>query len=199
MAVNMRELLRQPAHIVAPLLLGATLHASQITVRLVEVEAYGGVGQDAASHAFRGRTPRNAAMFGAPGTLYVYFTYGMHFCANITCGPEGEASAVLLRAGEVIEGADVARQRKPHLREHQWGQGPARLASLLQLDRSSNETSVLGAGPLRLMSLARASNISVGPRVGISQACEDPWRFWVSSSRSVSQYRPGRKRAPSAR
>src|SRR6059058_5080019 len=123
-------------------LLGCTLEADTsegtVAVRLVEVEAYRGA-DDAASHSFRGRTPRNAVMFGPPGHLYVYFVYGMHFCANITCLPDGEAGAVLLRAGEVVSDLDAARVRRPTARRAaDLARGPARLAALLGLNRADN-------------------------------------------------------------
>ncbi len=107
-----REFFDRPSHLVAPDLLGRVIVHGPVAVRLTEVEAYGGPGRDPASHTYRGRTPRNAVMFGHPGHLYVYFTYGMHFCANLVCLPEGSGSAVLLRAGEVIAGADSARCRR---------------------------------------------------------------------------------------
>ena len=107
-----REFFERPAEEVAPDLLGRVIAHGPVAVRLTEVEAYGLPGQDPASHVYRGRTERNAVMFGAPGHLYVYFTYGMHHCANLVCLPEGTGSAVLLRAGEVIRGAEVARARR---------------------------------------------------------------------------------------
>ena len=109
---DLRDLLAGPVLEVAPRLLGATLRHGDVAVRLTEVEAYDGA-NDAGSHAFRGRTPRTAVMFGPPGVLYCYFTYGMHVCCNVVTGPEGAASAVLLRAGEIVEGLDVARSRRP--------------------------------------------------------------------------------------
>lgn len=123
-------------------LLGCLVTAGGVTVRLTEVEAYGGLGADAASHAHRGRTPRNAVMFGPPGHLYVYFTYGMHWCANVVCGPEGEAAAVLLRAGEVVDGLAAARARRPAARaDRELARGPARLTAALGLDGAANGTS----------------------------------------------------------
>ncbi|MEW9531353.1 DNA-3-methyladenine glycosylase [Microbispora sp. NPDC049125] len=107
-----RDFFDRPSEEVAPGLLGRVIVHGPVAVRLSEVEAYGGPGQDPASHTYRGRTPRNAVMFGEPGHLYVYFTYGMHFCANLVCMPEGTGSAVLIRAGEVVAGLDVARARR---------------------------------------------------------------------------------------
>src|SRR5690606_16906565 len=109
---DLLDLLIRPADEVAPLLLGAHLTGRGVTVRLTEVEAYLGEA-DPGSHAFRGLTPRTRTMFGEPGHLYVYFSYGMHVCANVVCSPEGTASAVLLRAGEVVDGLELARERRP--------------------------------------------------------------------------------------
>ena len=107
-----RSFFERPSEQVAPDLLGRLVAFGPVTVRLTEVEAYGLPGVDPASHTYRGRTPRNAVMFGPPGHLYVYFTYGMHFCANLVCMPEGSGSAVLLRGGEIVEGIEVARARR---------------------------------------------------------------------------------------
>src|SRR5687767_15954370 len=118
-------------------LLGCTVEADTpdgtVAVRLVEVEAYRGA-DDPASHSFRGRTPRNAVMFGPPGHLYVYFTYGMHHCANVVCGGVGTPSAVLLRAGEVVEGVETARVRRPGATDRDLARGPARLCTALAID-----------------------------------------------------------------
>ena len=107
-----RSFYDRPALRVARELLGCVVTANGVSVRLTEVEAYDGA-NDAASHAYRGQTQRNAVMFGPPGHAYVYFTYGMHFCVNVVCGPVGTAAAVLLRAGEVVEGVERAQARRP--------------------------------------------------------------------------------------
>ncbi len=189
---------------VARTLLGWNLTAHGVTVRLTEVEAYSGLGADPASHAHRGRTPRNAVMFGPPGFLYVYQIYGMHFCANVVCGPEGEASAVLLRAGEVVDGLDVARQRRPAARrDRDLAAGPAKLMQVLALNRTANGTSVVdGTGPATLSPPdVPPAAIEAGPRVGVTSAHDVPWRFWIAGDPTVSAYRrhaPRRRTGPAA-
>jgi len=119
---------------VAPRLLGARLSVNGVTIRLTEVEAYGGEGEDPGAHSFRGMTRRNATMFGPPGHIYVYFTYGMHWCANVVCSPEGESSTVLLRAGELVDGLELARARRMKARsDAELARGPARLTTVLSL------------------------------------------------------------------
>ncbi len=182
-------------------LLGCTVEADTpdgpVAVRLVEVEAYRGA-DDPASHSFRGRTPRNAVMFGPPGRLYVYFVYGMHFCANISCLDDGEAGAVLLRAGEVVSDLDVARRRRPTARrDADLARGPARLAALLGLTRDRDGVDVTDPGsPVRVLAgpPVPAGRIVAGPRVGVASARDLPWRFWIDGSPEVSAYRPGRVR-----
>ena len=183
----------------APLLLGAVLVSEvgggRVAVRLTEVEAYEGT-DDPASHAYRGSTPRTAVMFGEPGHLYCYFTYGMHWCANIVCGVDGVASAVLLRAGEIVEGAELATSRRPAARApRDLARGPARLATALGLDRAANGLDLCAPdSPVRLQSLAsrRPRGVLAGPRVGITAAVERPWRFWLDGEPSVSTFKPGR-------
>jgi DNA-3-methyladenine glycosylase len=175
-------------------LLGCVVRAGDVAVRLTEVEAYDGVGSDPASHAHGGRTPRNAVMFGPPGYLYVYFAYGMHWCLNIVCGPAGAASAVLLRAGEVVDGLAVARTRRASARlDRDLARGPARLASALGIDGSANGTSVLdGSGPLTVSAAVRPIDpvlVRRGPRVGVAGAHDIPWRFWLDGDPTVSAYR----------
>ncbi len=184
-------------------LLGCTVEADTseglIAVRLVEVEAYRGA-DDPASHSFRGRTPRNAVMFGPPGHLYVYFVYGMHFCANISCLPDGEAGAVLLRAGEVVSDLAAAHVRRPTARRAaDLARGPARLAALLGLDRADNGLDLTDPGSrvrLRAGAPVPVDRVRTGPRVGVAAAHDTPWRFWIADSPAVSPYRPGRGAPP---
>jgi DNA-3-methyladenine glycosylase len=160
-----------------------------VAVRIVETEAYAGE-DDAASHAWRGPTPRTAVMFGPPGRLYVYFTYGMHHCANVVCGPDGIASAVLLRAGEVVHGVDLARaRRRPGVADRQLASGPANLAACLGLDTGWTGTDVVAAGSqlrLRAGDPVPDDAVLAGPRVGITRAVESPWRFRVAGNPHVS-------------
>jgi DNA-3-methyladenine glycosylase len=183
----------------APRLLGAVLASDvggqRVAVRLTEVEAYEG-SADPASHAYRGSTPRTAVMFGPAGYLYCYFTYGMHWCANIVCGVDGVASAVLLRAGEIVEGADFAATRRPASRStRDLARGPARLAAALGLARATDGVDLCSPNSLaRLVSMPTraARGIEAGPRVGISVATERPWRFWLPSEPTVSTFKAGR-------
>jgi DNA-3-methyladenine glycosylase len=183
-----------PVDQVAPSLLGATLRHGDVAVRLTEVEAYDGP-TDPASHAHRGRTARNAIMFGPPGHLYVYFSYGMHWAANVICGPEGHAAGVLLRAGEVIDGIEIARTRRDRARDRDLARGPGRLCAALRLSGEHKGCYLLGDGPVRLDPPSeRPEMIMSGPRVGVSLEADRPWRFWVARSRFVSDY----KRSPRA-
>jgi DNA-3-methyladenine glycosylase len=188
-----REFFARPSLEVAPKLLGCVVANGAVAVRLSEVEAYDGA-DDPGSHAFSGLTPRNEVMFGPPGHLYVYFTYGMHWCANLVCGPPGRAGAVLLRAGEVVAGAEVARQRRPAARtDRDLARGPARLASALGLSRADNGADVCTSGSvLRVLSGfgVEAKRIRSGPRVGLARAADRPWRFWIDGDPTVSVYRP---------
>jgi DNA-3-methyladenine glycosylase len=184
------DLLDGPVLEVAPRLLGSVLRHEGVAVRLTEVEAYDGP-SDPGSHAHRGRTNRNAVMFGPAGFLYVYFTYGMHHCANVSVGPEGVPSAVLLRAGEIVEGRDLAEHRRGTTRD--LARGPARLCQALALDLSHNGLD-LRQGALELG--APPGDISSGPRVGLRLAHDRPWRFWVTGEPSVSAYRPAKRRDP---
>lgn len=211
-----RAFFDRPVLEVARDLLGrVVVHSTQdgdVAVRLTEVEAYAGPG-DPGSHAARGRTPRTAVMFGPPGHAYVYFSYGMHWCANLVCGPEGTASAVLLRAGEVVGGLDLARSRRPAARRDvDLARGPARLAAALGLDRAQDGADLCApASALRVLdarppssSSPHAAEVLTGPRVGVSGEGGDgqryPWRSWLAGEPTVSAYRvaaPRRRRAGS--
>lgn len=197
---------------VAPRLLGAVLHSRGVSVRLTEVEAYRGEGADPGSHAFRGRTPRTEPMFGPAGTVYVYLSYGVHRCLNLVCGPTGEAGAVLLRAGEVIEGDELATLRRvAATRPREAGtasrpiaprdlaRGPARLATALAIELSDSG-GMLATGPLTLEPGAPQPphRIASGPRVGVSGpggTAEFSWRYWLVGEPTVSVYRPAVTRA----
>ena len=193
-----REALRGPALRLAPRLLGAVvvsdLGGARVAVRLTEVEAYEGA-DDPASHAFRGQTARTAVMFGEPGHLYTYFTYGMHWCANVVCGTDGVAAAVLLRAGEIVDGVDAAFVRRPAAgTARDLARGPARLATCLGLAADANGVDLCSeASPVRLESMRtrRPSGVVSGPRVGISVATDRPWRFWLDGERTVSAFKSG--------
>ncbi|KJK39761.1 DNA-3-methyladenine glycosylase [Lentzea aerocolonigenes] len=176
------------------LLLGSFLEAGDVRVRIVEVEAYRG-GDDPASHCYRGKTPRNEVMFGPAGFLYVYFVYGMHFCANVVTLTDGVPGAVLLRAGEVVDGEDVAFSRRPASRSAaELAKGPARLCKVLGLDRSQNGVDLTSPdSPVRLYAGDPAIDVRSGPRVGVAVAMDVPWRFWIDSP-AVSTYKRGGKR-----
>jgi DNA-3-methyladenine glycosylase len=195
-ALVRRDFLARPVLEVAPRLLGAVLRsttpAGVVAVRLTEVEAYDGP-NDPGSHAYRGRTARNAVMFGPPGHLYVYFTYGMHFCMNVSAGPDGQPSAVLLRAGEIVEGSELARERRgAAVPDRDLARGPARLCTALGIDRAANDADLLAQGSaVQLLSGPGFAGVpETGPRVGLREAADRPWRFWIGDDPTVSVYRP---------
>jgi DNA-3-methyladenine glycosylase len=183
--------------VVAPALLGCWVVTDRpegrVVLRLTELEAYSGAGEDPASHAHRGPTPRAAIMFGPPGRLYVYFSYGVHWCANVVVGPEGRGSAVLLRAGEIVAGEPVARSRRPAARARRdLARGPARLTQALAIGPGDRGADLLDPmSPVRLHAGPPPATVATGPRVGISVATDLPWRFWDPSSDTVSPFRPG--------
>lgn len=190
---------------VAPRLLGSVLHGRGVAVRLTEVEAYRGA-DDPGSHAFRGETPRTRPMFQGAGHVYAYFTYGMHTCVNLVCGEPGTASGLLIRAGEVVDGAELALERRragrartiPH---RDLARGPARLAQALGVLLSDSGTRLAPLGRPDLDGLRLeprpalpAHAIATGPRVGVAgpggDAKAHPWRFWIAGDPTVSVYRP---------
>jgi DNA-3-methyladenine glycosylase len=193
---SLEEALAGPVDRVAPRLLGAFLTRGDVTIRLTEVEAYGGT-SDPGSHAFRGRTPRTAVMFGPAGRLYTYFTYGMHTCANVVTGEVDTASAVLLRAGEVVEGIDHARARRPGSSDRDLARGPARLCQALGITLADGGTD-LSVGPVLLELGAPPAQPATGPRVGLRGAPDWPWRYWIQGDPTVSAYRPAKARTRSA-
>jgi DNA-3-methyladenine glycosylase len=208
-----REVFARGSVEVAPTLLGCVLehetHEGLVAVVLTEVEAYQGEA-DPASHAYRGRTARNGVMFGPPGHAYVYFTYGMHFCVNLVCQPAGTASAVLLRAGRVITGVELAVARRAagreqagldqprraagrRVAERDLARGPGRLCKALGITRAQDGADVCDPASLlrvRWPDQRVKQDISQGPRIGISVAAEVPWRFWLTGDPTVSVYRP---------
>jgi len=184
--------------VLAPLLLGAILRHAEVAVRITEIEAYDGA-SDPASHAYRGRTARNAVMFGPPGHLYLYFTYGMHWAANVVCGPEGSAAGALLRSGEVVEGLEVARSRRGAATDRDLARGPGRLTQALGLTSAQRGTYLFGAGPVTLLRpTIEGVAVASGPRVGVSLEADRPWRFWIAGDPYVSAYRRSPRATTSA-
>ena len=193
-----RAFYRGPAVEVAPELLNKVLVAGARSGRIVEVEAYAGA-DDPASHAYRGPTDRNRVMFGPPGHLYVYFSYGMHWCANVVCGPSGRAQAVLLRALAPLRGVPAMKAARGRaLRERDLCRGPARLTQALGIDGSDDGADLCGRGRLGVWDddVAPPVDAACGPRVGLSVATEVPWRFWVAGDPHVSAFRPGGRVRP---
>jgi DNA-3-methyladenine glycosylase len=186
-----RALLNRPSVDVAPLLLGAVVHGRGVSVRLTEVEAYLGE-VDPGSHAFRGETARNRVMYGEPGHLYTYFTYGMHVCANVVCSPLGTATAVLIRAGEVVDGVELARERRTTSRtDADLARGPARLVVALGIALTDNGLD-LESGDVTLELAGERAPFEQGPRTGVSGAggtIDYPWRFWIPGDSTVSPYK----------
>lgn len=187
-----RAALSGDAQDVAVALLGAALTVRGVTARIVEVEAYAGA-HDPASHAYRGRTPRTAVMFGPAGHLYVYRSHGIHLCMNVTCGVEGRAAAVLLRAGRITAGGDqVAARRAPITDPVRWARGPGNLGAALGVALDDDGTDLLAAGgeiSLMLGPRPTLETIARGPRVGVSQNADVPWRWWLAGAPEVSAYR----------
>ena len=182
---------------VAPTLLGALFRVEGVTLRLTEVEAYAGAG-DPAAHAYRGLRPHTRHLFEPPGTLYCYRSYGIHICANVVCGPVGSGSAVLLRAGEVVDGLELARGRRPGVTDARLARGPGCLGQALGLTLADSGRR-LGEPGLELRPGGPPiGRVACGPRVGVSVAARRPWRFWLAGESSVSAYRPSPRMRPDA-
>ncbi|KAB1503144.1 DNA-3-methyladenine glycosylase [Corynebacterium sp. 320] len=205
-----------PADRVAPLLLGGILRYGGVGLRITEVEAYLGE-SDAASHAYKGPTPRCATMFGPPARLYVYASYGIHRAGNLVCQPDGVAGGVLLRGGEVMEGHDVVRERRgPQVSEVALARGPGNLGKAMGFDLEMNgaevrqgvprevgesamrdsdvEPSVVGDSVLYFQRAAEPVDYVVGPRIGITKNADAALRFWIPGDQTVSSPR-GRRRS----
>jgi DNA-3-methyladenine glycosylase len=179
-------------------LLGARVYARGVLARVVEVEAYGGPPDgpwpDAASHSYRGPGMRNAVMFGRAGRLYTYRSHGIHVCANVVCGPEGTAAAVLLRAAVVVDGVEIAQVRRDGtnggtVAPRALARGPGNLCSALGIVMSDNGIDLFDPdSPVRIELTEATAGVS-GPRVGVSTAADRPWRFWLAEHPEVSAYR----------
>lgn len=174
----------QPANVVAPQLLGCVITHNGVSIRLTEVEAYLGA-DDPAAHTYRGKTARNAAMFGPPGRLYVYFSYGIHHNGNIVCAPAGDGQGCLMRGGEVVAGEELARTRRQRpdrapIALENLARGPGNLGAALGLGLDDNGT------PVQLTQRVEEPEWVAGPRIGISKNADAPWRFWIPGNRTVS-------------
>jgi len=182
-----RDFFARSVHQVAPDLIGATLLVDGVGGRIVEVEAYDQ--QDPASHAYRGRTPRNAAMFGPPGHAYVYRSYGIHWCLNLVCGGEGVPEAVLIRALEPTRGVDLQKRRRRVENVRQLCSGPGKLCQALGITRE-HDGLALDVPPFRLEARDDVPEIVTGPRIGITRATELRWRYMSAGSPYLSRAAP---------
>jgi DNA-3-methyladenine glycosylase len=190
MIEHLTEILLAPAEIVAPRLLGSLLVSDlggeHIVGRIVETEAY--KQSDVASHSYRGETERTRVMFGLPGYLYVYFTYGMHYCCNVVCEPAGQGAAVLLRALEPVEGQEFMMHRRGTHDEQNLCSGPAKLTQALAINKNNNGHN-LSKPPLRLILKPKLDERKIieGPRIGISKGLDVSWRFYEANNPFVSK------------
>ena len=184
-----RELFERSVHEVAPALVGTSVLVDGVGGRIVEVEAYDH--EDPAAHGYRGQTARNASMFGPPGHAYVYRSYGLHWCLNFVCEPEGVASAVLIRALEPTHGLDVMRARRGLEEARLLCSGPGRLCQALGITRE-HDGLPLDEPPFELLPAEGEAELLVGPRIGITQAADRPWRYALSGSEYVSRPLPER-------
>ena len=178
----------------ARLLLGAVITGRGVSALVVEVEAYGGPPDgpwpDPAAHSYQGPSPRNVVMFGPPGRLYTYRSHGIHVCANVSCGPDGTAAAVLLRAAAVESGVDVAAARRgPAVRPAALARGPGNLCSALGITMGDNGVDVFDSSSAVTVQLGSPGADGCGPRVGVSRAADRPWRFWLTGRPEVSAFR----------
>lgn len=191
-----RAFFARSVHEVAPDLIGATLLFNGVGGRIVEVEAYHHT--EPAAHSYRGRTARNAVMFGPPGHAYVYRSYGLHWCVNVVCESEGSASAVLIRALEPLAGIASMRRRRGVREERLLCSGPGRLCQALGITRAHNGLA-LDRPPFELRARTHDPEIAVGVRIGISKAADLPWRYGLKGSRFLSKPigpgKPGRRGA----
>lgn len=183
-----------PVTELAPLLIGAVVSDGGVSLQLTEVEAYGGTG-DPAAHAWAGPRPRTRDLFGPPGTLYCYLSHGLHICGNVVCGVEGEGSAVLLRAGRVVAGLELARSRRPGVADAALARGPGNLGRALGWTLADSGRR-FGTAGLALEPGEPGGPVAAGPRVGVSVAYGRPWRFWLAGDPTVSAYRRSPRMVP---
>lgn len=179
-----RSFFARSVHDVAPDLIGATLLVDGVGGRIVEVEAYHHT--DPAAHSYNGRTERTAVMFGPPGFAYVYRSYGIHWCLNFVCEPEGSASAILIRAIEPLEGLATMRRRRGLSEERLLCSGPGRLGEALGVTRKHNGLP-LDQPPFALLEREHKPDIAIGIRIGITKAVELPWRYGLKNSKFLSK------------
>lgn len=189
--MNLKEELNTPVERAARRLLGCvlerTIDGATVSVKIVETEAYDQT--DAASHSYKGRTPRTDIMFGPAGRLYVYFTYGMHYCCNVVTGQEGEGVAVLIRAVEPLDNEELLARRRGGRRGVELTNGPAKLCQALGITKTLNGHD-LERAPLRLKMMPEVTlkEIIVTKRIGIHRAVDTPWRFYLKNSHNISKY-----------
>jgi len=179
-----RSFFGRSVHEVAPDLIGATLLVSGVGGRIVEVEAYHHT--DPAAHSYRGPTERNRVMFGPPGYVYVYRSYGIHWCLNFVCEPKGSASAVLIRALEPLAGLATMRRRRGTDDEKLLCAGPGRVCAALAISAEHNGLA-LDRPPFEIFARTEAAEVVVGPRIGITKAIDRPWRYGLKGSRFLSK------------
>ena len=179
-----RRFFARSVHAVAPDLIGATLLFKGVGGVIVEVEAYHHT--DPAAHSFRGPTERNSVMFGPPGYAYVYRSYGVHWCLNFVCEPQGSASAVLIRALAPTQGLPAMRRRRGVANEHLLCAGPGRLCRALGIT-GAQYALALDEPPFEIRARTQDVDVAIGPRIGLTKAVEQPWRYGLKGSRFVSK------------